>query len=44
MLVANTFAELAGIVLIAISGLFLLYIENHKPVYYVEEQEYMEVG
>lgn len=40
----GTFAALFAIIVIAISGLTFLHIENHRPVYYVEKQEYMEAG
>lgn len=44
MLIANTFMALAVVTVIEISGLIFLYIENHKPVYYVGEQKSTQVG
>ena len=44
MLIANTFMALAVVTVIGISGLVFLYVENHKPVYYVEEQKSTQVG
>ena len=44
MLIANTFMALAVVVVVGISGLAFLYVENHKPVYYVEEQKSTQVG
>ena len=36
-MLSSAFAALFAIVVIAISGLTFLYIENHRPVYYVED-------
>lgn len=44
MLIVNTFMALAVVVVIGISGLIFLYVENHKPVYYVEAQKSTQVG